>query len=336
MNRLFSILFILVSSVCSGQVTNDNEDKLIREILIEPSREEIVNVLAEIRRRDLSPYNVIRCDSIALSNGNRLFILSHTVAGRRHFGAVIVPHTPKERRLPVVILATGGDGMNTAFDPTQDFNHNAATFPSLMGKMLDHELIIVIPSFRGQQLIIGDRRYQSEGHVTDAFDGATTDALAFLNVVLKEFRQADEKRIGIYGGSRGGTVALLASSRDMRISKTIAVAAPTDMKALYELYPQQFKLIFFNDLITGKISYADARKKFISISPLYFVNELQAVQLHHDKNDPFVPLRLATSLVDAMKASGKLIDAYYYDEGIHGFWSDEKFWKRVQEFIAQL
>ncbi|MDN5202760.1 prolyl oligopeptidase family serine peptidase [Fulvivirgaceae bacterium BMA10] len=337
MNRLLVILFTLSSLTCLGQETkNNSEEILINKILADPSPREIKKVLSGLRKQNLSPRNVTIHDSIALSNANTLYILSHVVEGNKHYGAVIIPDHSKMKKMPVLILATGGDGMHTQFDITQDFNHSAAQFPNLIGSDLDNEFIIVIPSFRGQQMIIGDKKYQSEGNVGDAFHGATTDAIAFLNVTLATFNQADKERIAIYGGSRGGTVALLASSRDKRIKRTIVVAAPTDMKALYLLYPDQFKLLFFNDLLQGKITEDEARKKFISSSPIYFIKELPVVQLHHDKNDPFVPVEFARRLTDNMSAIGKDIDNYFYDEGIHGFWNDEVFWKRVQHFIRPL
>ena len=85
------------------------------------------------------------------------------------------------------------------------------------------------------------------------------------------FSQADESRIAIYGGSRGGTVALLASSRDKRIKRTIAVAAPTDIKALYLLYPDQFKLLFINDLLRGKITESRSKEKvYIQFPDLFY------------------------------------------------------------------
>jgi len=276
---------------------------------------------------------VVIQDSVVLSNGNLLYILSHTVEGYTHFGAVIIPANHNAGKLPVVVFATGGDGMHPEFDISQDFNHAAVQFPHFLGKDLDNKFIMVIPSFRGQQLIFGERKYQSEGNIGDAFWGGTTDALALLNVALQAFKQADENRIAIFGGSRGGTVALLASARDTRIKRTIVVAAPTDMKALYELYPQQFKLLFFNDLFSGKISEKDARKKFISISPVYFTQALPMVQLHHDNNDPFVPSSFARKLIDSMNRAGKSIEAYFYDEGIHGFWADKNYWERVQAFL---
>jgi dipeptidyl aminopeptidase/acylaminoacyl peptidase len=337
MKNLMVILFVLSAFTSTAQMSEGkDEESMITKILMDPSPQEISEILSGLRKQDLTPGEVVVHDSIELSNSNKLYVLSHKVEGLTHYGAVIIPPHPKGTKLPVLVFATGGDGMHKEFDISQDFNHAAVQFPGLLGGELDKRFVVVIPSFRGQQLVIGDRKYQSDGNVSDAFDGATTDALAFLNVTIKTFHNADESRIAIYGGSRGGTVALLASSRDKRIKRTIVVAAPTDMKALYQLYPDQFKLLFFNDLLSGKITESDARRKFISISPIYFTNELPLVQLHHDKKDPFVPATFARSLSDKMKMNGKTIDTYEYNEGIHGFWTDKNFWKRVQEFIIPL
>lgn len=330
-------LFAFSSLICGAQTSKStNEENLLNKILTDPAPREIKNILSDLRKQDLSPREVVVHDSVLLSNLNTLYVLSHKVEGLIHYGAVIVPANSNEKKLPMIVFASGGDGMHKELDIRQDFNHAAVQFPDFLGDELDSTLIVVIPSFRGQQLIIGDKKYQSDGNVGDAFGGATTDALAFLNVVLKTFAQASESRIAIYGGSRGGTVALLASSRDKRIKRTIAVAAPTDMKALYQLYPDQFKILFFNDLLAGKISEQEARKRFISISPIYFIEELPLVQIHHDKNDPFVPADFAKKLTDSMTAHGKRIDSYFYDEGIHGFWTDKNYWNRVQEFIRPL
>lgn len=338
MTRVMVILCLFFCSACALQKSNrvSDEESQIEKILVDPSAKEINKILAKLRRQDLSPKEVIKHDSMLLSNSNTLYVLSHQVEGLTHFGVIIIPANSEHKKLPVVVFATGGDGMHTEFDFTQDFNHAAAQFPNFLGDGLDQECIVLIPGFRGQQLLVGDKSYQSDGKVSDAFGGATTDALALLNVALETFDQADESRIAIFGGSRGGTVALLAAARDQRIARAIAVAAPTDMKALYQLYAQQFKLLFFNDLLAGEISKREAREKFISISPIYFTDELPLVQLHHDQNDPFVPVSFAENLRDRMTAQGKSVESYFYEEGIHGFWADNAYWDRVQDFIRPL
>jgi dipeptidyl aminopeptidase/acylaminoacyl peptidase len=337
MKRLMMILFVLLAFITNAQTPKKTAEEIqLSKILMDPDPQEIKEILNNLRKLNLSTQGVVIHDSILLSNSNTLHIISHQVEGLRHYGAVSIPANSKSKKLPVIVLATGGDGMHKEFDLQQDFNHAAVQFPNFLGADLDGKFVVVIPSFRGQELKIGGKKYLSEGKVSDSFGGATTDALAFLNVTLKNFTQANENRIAIIGGSRGGTVALLASARDKRIQRTIAVAAPTDMKSLYELYPDQFKLLFFNDLLTGKISENEARRQFISISPIYFADELPLVQLHHDKNDPFVPAYFAEKLTSKLKTMGKSIDTYFYDEGIHGFWSDQNYWKRVQEFIRPL
>lgn len=330
------LIFFLFTLFYLGSFAQQSGDTLLHQLLADPTAAEIKAVLTERRQLDLSPKDVVIEDSLILETGNTLYIVSHSVAHKRHYGAVVIPPSGRKAKLPVILFATGGDGMHTQFDITTDFNHKAAQFPRLLGNEPDSDFIIVIPSFRGQELIIGKKRYQSEGDVADAFDGATTDALAFLNVTLKTFKAADKERIGIYGGSRGGTVALLASARDQRIKRVITVAAPADMQGLYKLYPDQFKLLFFNKMLAGSISQTQARKKFIASSPIFFTKEFPPVQLHHDRNDPFVPVAFAEKIAAAIKINRKRVTVYYYNEGIHGFWSDDNFWKRVISMLREL
>jgi hypothetical protein len=47
-------------------------------------------------------------------------------------------------------------------------------------------------------------------------------------------------------------------------------------------------------------------------------------------------VEFARRLANDMAATGKVIDTYFYEEGIHGFWSDKNYWNRVLEFIRPL
>ena len=335
MKNLPQLCLLLLAFLPCGAQTASEEKPIPQHILANPTDEEIREVIRIQRSTDLRPSHVRFVDTLALSNGNRLFVLSHHVEGNLHYGAVILPSGHKRSKLPIVIFATGGDGIHGDFDITQDFNHKAAQFPNLLGGDLDSSTIVVIPSFRGQTIIVDGHRYRSEGRLGDAFNGATTDALALLNVVLQNFIEADEHHISIIGGSRGGTVALLAATRDKRIGKVVAVAAPTDMLGLYHLYPDQFKLLFFDELMKGNMSESQARFSFIASSPIYFCEYLPKVQLHHDEGDPFVPLGLARQFEKEMKQKDMPLTVYIYNEGIHGFWNDPVFWKRVQKFVTE-
>ena len=74
--------------------------------------------------------------------------------------------------------------------------------------------VYVLPSFRGETLLAGGRRYVSEGDRTDGWDGATDDAIAFLSAALAVTPEADPSRVCAFGKSRGGGVALLMGARD--------------------------------------------------------------------------------------------------------------------------
>lgn len=316
-----------------NEPSNTLSQDIVKRVLAEPTADEIQNVLDALRQQSLLPTEVVSEKFVKLTNGNQLTVVSHRIAGRLHYGAVVVPPSSGSEKLPVILMACGGDGMSPDVDVATIFNQRAVQYPQFLGGGLDAKCIVAIPSFRGQKLIVDGAAFQSEGNIGDAFDGATTDTIAFLNVVLSLQELADSDRIAIVGGSRGGTVALLASARDKRIKKAVVIAAPTNMKELYELYPGQFQLLFFGELMAGDISELEARKKYISSSPNFFCGELPKVQIHHDKNDPFVPFRFATDLVESMNKREAQVELHTYDEQIHGFWEAPSFWKNVQAFL---
>src|SRR5688500_8634528 len=135
MKKMIVILLALYTFTCVGQTSNSNEEEsLIRKILTDPSPQEIKEILYDLRKQNVSPNDVVIHDSITLSNSNRLYILSHKVEGNNHYGAVIIPDRSDIRQLPVIVFATGGDGMHKEFDISQDFNHSAAQFPSFLGE----------------------------------------------------------------------------------------------------------------------------------------------------------------------------------------------------------
>src|SRR3546814_924358 len=149
MTKLMTILFDLSFFTCTGQTSKSkDEDGLLKKILIDPSPQEIEEILSDLRKQDLSPKSVVIHDSILLSNGNSLYILSHKVESKIHYGAVIIPQHNDIKKLPVIVFATGGDGMHKEFDISRDFNHPAARFPSFLGEGFDTKFIVIIPSFR--------------------------------------------------------------------------------------------------------------------------------------------------------------------------------------------
>jgi hypothetical protein len=190
-----------------------------------PSEAEIADAKAAVAARDLSPQNVaLVATHVAKIDGVEfeVRILSHRVHGSIHFGAVFVTRDAGEMPLPVVLDARG---VNPTYSP-MSIAEGTDVYKALGAAR--REFVFLVPSFRGNTLIFADKKYVSEGDPSDAWDGATDDAIAFLSAALSVTPEADAKKIAIYGHSRGGSVAVLAGARDDRISLVLNVAGPLD------------------------------------------------------------------------------------------------------------
>ena len=144
--------------------------------------------------------------------------------------------------------------------------------------------------------------------------------MAFLTVTVSTTREIDPERLGVYGYSRGGGVALIVGERDPRIKTVLAFAAPTDwfsamgrpgenwpaqMEAAWhdpgvqpDTRESQFLDWFVRDRET--LSLGDLRRRLVGGSPLYFIERLPAFQIHQGEDDRAVPARNATLVRDRL------------------------------------
>lgn len=286
-----------------------------------PSLAEIDAVERDWRNRDLSPRDVHEVTRSRIKFGTSNFvvrIVSHLVRGVRHFGAIIVPVNAQPGCCPVIVEAKG---VSISYF---DLNVENIDAPVYMGEARER-FIYVVPSFRGEVLKFGGSTYRSEGDRTNAWDGATDDAIALLNVVLETTPEADAKRIGVYGHSRGGTIALLMGARDRRVRAVSAWAGPTDWFELMgtegwtqeELFQEGMRIQanpeqtggqliehFLLKAIRGTEGVAEVRHRMLASSPLYFARRMPIVQLHYGIEDPFVPVRNGRRLAAELNKVG--------------------------------
>lgn len=284
----------------------------------QPTAAEIRAVEAGWRARDLAPRDVreVARGNIDLGGSRAVVrIVSHTVHGQRHYGAVVVPAGATRGCCPVVVEAKG---VSPTYFPLELEKLHA---PRLMTNVA-RRLIYVVPSFRGEVLNFGGVTYQSEGDRTDALDGATDDALALLNVALETTPEADADRVCAFGHSRGGTVALLMGIRDERVRCVVDWAGPTDWFELMgtggwteqELYAEGLRTKasptetggqrverFLLKAIKGEADLRAVRRRLLASSPLYFARRLPRNQLHYGAEDSSVPVRNGLRLVAELK-----------------------------------
>lgn len=242
------------------------------------------------------------------SPSREMAIVEHYAEGRKHYGAILLPANYDEtRKYPLLLWA---NGLNQS-DPSVKLN-SYSIFEQLARELKDY--FVIVPSFRGQALVINTHRYCSDGFFGDAFDGATDDALRLLYWTQTNFQTVDPERLAVYGVSRGGTVALLAGSRQPNLNCIVAQTGPTDFlsKSMSNRHKRQYQYQF----LSQTNSLPDIRTKIIKSSPLHFIegfpNDLLLV---YGKNDQTVSLVNGKRVVEKLKDKPTL--EYAFLEGGH-------------------
>jgi len=293
----------------------------LQELFSPPTSEELAEVWDDWNSRDLEPaeWREIERSEMRIAEMESIVrIMAHKVGGDLHYGAIIVPHAAGAAPRPVMIEAKG---VSWDYRPL-DLEHDLR-LPDILGAHRQ-DLIYVIPSFRGERMVLGQRSYLSEGDRTNAWDGATDDALALLELALMTTPQADSTRIGIFGQSRGGSVAFLAAIRDTRIRAVVSWCGPVDWFthmgsdgwSLEEMVQEgvrlnavppepggQFIERYLRRPSADQRTLRFARHRMVASSPLYFLKHLPLVRCSYGREDTMVPVVNAESLVLAFRGN---------------------------------
>ena len=310
------------------------------------SATEVEAVRADWARRDIAAtgVSVELTEELALGESTAtLRIVSHVVAGARHFGAIIVPDGAAPETLPLLMYTHGGDG---------GVSVDAIDIVVLALAERSRRFVYAIPSFRSEPLRYGSRSWVSDGP-SGHWDYDVDDALALANVVFETTPEARPDAIHIVGGSRGAGVALLAGARDERVERIAAFYGPTDffddwIKVIARKTaldgPWDLPGLIHLDstvvqpLVRGSLSTSEARLELVRRSSVLFADDLPAVQVHHGTADFVVPVSQAESLMRTMAALGRTapdFEAFIYEGGGHDFLALPGAIPRAVEFIAQ-
>lgn len=325
------ITFLLVG--CDNSGANDDEVLVDLDVLFAaPTANEVAMVQGSWVGRDVSVQNVqvLAQDTVAIPGfpESIVQIVSHTVTGLTHIGAVLRPVNSQEASIPVLVYNHFGDE-GVDIDATLGL-----IAIGLSG--ISTDFVLVVPAFRSETLTLDGVDYTAEGPESP-WDFDVDDSIALLNVALDLVPEADESRIGTLGVSRGGGVSLLMAARDPRIQFVVEYFGPTDFfvqsgretteEALQGDVRPLPGLDFLTDsflfpLQDGLITIEEVRLEYIRRSPVYFVEELPHVQVHHGNQDQIVPVDHAMSLERALAASSKAAseyEVYFYPTAGHDF-----------------
>ena len=303
---------------------NLNEDIDLGDLFARPSSSELTDIISDWYDFDYGADKIEVVDTLFYSRSRSLFVLRQVFDNRIHYGALIFPEMyDTSKKNPLLVWANGLDQRSP----------NSLVFGGKERKKAFEQLsnyFILIPSFRGQALVINNRYFCSDGFFGDAFDGATDDALRLLAGAEKLIPAVDQSRLAIAGVSRGGTVALLGGIRYPGIRAIVAFAAPTDfmVRSTYQRYGMQFKYQF----LSTTREFSEIREKILKSSPVYFVNDIEKdLLIFHGKLDRVVDLSHADKIIQQLEEQKnfdyRLIDSGHriHDLSIMVEWLAERF-----------
>lgn len=278
-----------------------------------PTESERELVRADWGRRDTAAYDVRVEARYDLPSSQVMLIISHQTPAGRHFGALLAPTAALEpgRSTPVLLNLHGlGRELTLKLPDPGD----AATPPTA--------IITVWPSFSGESLRFRDATWTSDGNPWDFCDGASDDAIRFLNAALEALPGADSNRIVAFGGSRGGTVAMLVALRDERVRRAIAMSSPTDFFDMSLLSHENASVLYGRwlllPILDGSGAVSDARDRMLRCSPAQFASDLPPTQLHAGTADRSLPWEQTRHLEQTLGDMGRSdFEAHYYEGGDH-------------------
>ena len=304
------------------------------ELFAPPTASEIDAVEAMWETRDVAAHDIVTVASEAETfdgSAATVRIVSHEVVGVRHFGAIASPDDAAPGSLPILVYLHGGDEGEDLETVLSTLSY--AFSGSLSGGVPD-DFVYVVPSLRSETLRYGGVVYQSEGQASP-WDRDVDDALALLNVAIETTPAADPSRIGVVGFSRGACVGMLMAIRDSRIDLVVEFFGPTDFFGTYVQTITEEALLghprdlpgltylnenFIQPLKDSVLTYASVRSAMLRRSPVYFVDRMPQLQVHHGTADPVVEFSQAQRLIEVMLDAGygePEFQYYVYQGGVH-------------------
>jgi len=330
--RMTSVLALfLISCGADRGLGPESADRVVAgvsfaELFAAPGPAELEAVRAEWQTRETSArgYRLEKSATAQVgASALRVRIISHTVAGQRHFGAVTVPTARVSESLPVLVYGHFGEtGVSVEV---------ALLLLGAVPGLLDH-FVCVIPSFRSRNLVFSSVAYASEGDPSP-WDGQIDDGLALLDAVLENVEEADEQRIAVTGLSNGATASLLMAVRDPRVDLAVDFFAPVDF--LGDFAQGVFERALLGNVLAepgmdwlaenlvvplreGRLTVAQVRLELIRRSPVYFASSLPPVQIHHGAADAVVPIAESRRLAQVLEAQERThVELLVYPGGGH-------------------
>ena len=208
----------------------------------------------------------------------------------------------RDSKAAAVVMPHGGPTGQV----TDSFNGKAELLAS-------RGFVVIAPNVRGST---GYGIEFQNANIKDLGGGDLKDEIAGVDF-LKATGFIDSKRVGIWGGSYGGYMTLMAIGKAPSVWSA-AVDEYGILNWLTMLEHEDPSLQQYEKLLLG--DPAKDRTIYEASSPLQYIrNETAPLLVLQGENDIRVPREEAEQVVGILKAEGRTVDAVYYPDEGHGF-----------------
>lgn len=271
--------------------------------------------IENLRKGSYPGSDIVIEQELADGSNYKRYIASYKSDGLKIFALLTIPNGKKPKTgWPVVIF-------NHGYIPPAEYR-TTERYIAYTDAFSRNGYIVFKSDYRGHG--------NSEGKATGGY-GSNNYTIDILNAVasIKKFKEADPKRIGMWGHSMGGFITLrnMVVNRDIKAGVIWAgvVASYPDLVNNWRrgtfTPPTTIptRALGWRSQLTSRYGSPEENPKFWnSISANSFLKDISGpIQLHHGTADTSVPILFSEKLEGQMKTVGKKVEFYIYEGDDH-------------------
>jgi dipeptidyl aminopeptidase/acylaminoacyl peptidase len=307
---------------------------LVPSFLFIKNNEKVTNVLPKINEggliKELNPLSIEYMRKQEYPGSD--IVIEQTLPSGSNYNRYIASYKSDGLKIYALLTIPQGEKPKTGW-PVIIFNHGY--IPPIEYRTTE-KYIAYTDAFSRNGYIVFKSDYRGHGNSEGNPEGAyyspayTIDVLNALSSI-KKYKDVDPERIGMWGHSMGGSIALRSMVVDPKDIKAGVIWA--GVVASYEDLANNWKrrTPFMlsereqavrrpgrQSLIDKYGSFESNPEFWKSIAPISFTSDIQApIQIHHGTLDEEVPLLFSQRLVDALKSNKKEYEFFTYEGDDH-------------------
>lgn len=279
-------------SVSNQQIGTPQNTNTESDLSSETSNNDNQSFIEGLRKREFKGGEIKIEETLAHNNSYTSYIFSYPSDNLKIYGMMNIPEG--NGPFPVIVL-------NHGYYNTSSFNSGDGT-RTMADILATKGYITVASDYRGHGQS-EDEKQGSRGHRPEF-------AIDVLNLIasIKNIKQADTNRIGMWGHSMGGEVSLRTAEATDKV-KAIALWAPTSANASDNA-----------NFYGGRHNPNTNNPELDGVSPINYLKYISApISLHQGLVDVEVKPEWSKELNDALKKEGKTVEYFEYEGQDHNF-----------------